>query len=140
MTGPSTSKGASANCSPTPSGCRSAWRSPAPPCRIARRPPGGFCPPGRGLGRACAGFWADQGYKSAPLQRALQPAAELEFVGAAANQKGFAVQPKRWRVEATFAGAMNWRRRRSDYESDPLHSRAFFQAAFTGLLLNRICR
>ena len=59
-------------------------------------------------------LWADHGYKSEPLRAALHPQAELEFVGAAPGQKGFAVQPCRWRIEGSFSWASNWRRLRSD--------------------------
>lgn len=90
--------------------------------------------------RSLRRLWADQGYKSEPLRAALRPKAELEFVGATPGQKGFAVQPCRWRIEGSFSWASNWRRLRSDYEQNPLHSRAFFLSAFTGLLLNRLCR
>nr|WP_228845392.1 IS5 family transposase [Phototrophicus methaneseepsis] len=61
-----------------------------------------------------------------------------EVVEANADQKGFAVQPRRWVVERTFAWFGKFRRLSKDYEVDPINSAGFIYLASIRLLLNRL--
>ncbi len=45
---------------------------------------------------------------------------QLDIVARDPQQKGFAVQPRRWVVERTFAWLGKFRRLSKDYERDPL--------------------
>ncbi len=62
----------------------------------------------------------------------------LEIVVKPKEQKGFAVLPRRWVVERTFAWLGQWRRLGKDYEQSPRSQEAFMQIAMIGLMLNRI--
>jgi len=62
----------------------------------------------------------------------------LEIVVKPEGQKGFAVLPRRWVVERTFAWLGQWRRLAKDYEQSPRSAEAFMQIAMIGLMLNRI--
>jgi len=62
----------------------------------------------------------------------------LEIVVKPEGQKGFAVLPRRWVVERTFAWLGQWRRLAKDYEQSPRSTEAFMQIAMIGLMLNRL--
>lgn len=84
-------------------------------------------------------IWVDQGYQGELVtwfDEQWQIA--LEVVRADPNQKGFAVQPRRWVVERTFAWFGKFRRLSKDYEVDPLSSEGFLYLASIRLLLNRL--
>jgi len=89
-------------------------------------------------------IWADGGYAGQLVEwlwalRARRKI-RLELVKRAQGQRGFAVLPKRWIVERTFAWLLKWRRLRSDYERRLAHSEALIQIAMIGLMLRRLAR
>jgi putative transposase len=59
-------------------------------------------------------------------------------VRAEEGQVGFAVQPRRWVVERTFAWLGKYRRLSKDYEVDPLSSEGFIYLASISTLLKRL--
>ena len=84
-------------------------------------------------------IWVDRGYRGElELWFDEQWQIALEIVEAEADQKGFAVQPRRWVVERTFSWFGKFRRLSKDYESDPISSEGFIYLASIRLLLNRI--
>ena len=86
-------------------------------------------------------LWVDGGYQGEAIRTWVAEVKkthkiDLEVV---ANQgAGFAVVPRRWVVERTFAWLMNFRRHARDYEVLTHHSEAFIQIAMIHLLLKRI--
>lgn len=64
----------------------------------------------------------------------------VAVVSRPAGQRGFAVLPRRWVVERTFAWLMRWRRLVRDYERLPETHEAFVKWAMIGLMLNRLAR
>lgn len=65
----------------------------------------------------------------------------VEVVRRLQNQQGFAVQPRRWVVERTFAWLLRWRRLVRDYEQRIDVSQAMIYVAMSSLLLRRLsCR
>lgn len=82
-------------------------------------------------------IWADQGYRGDKLQRVADGCSiELEVVER--TEPGFAVQPKRWVVERTFAWLGKHRRLSKDYERLPQMSECFVYQAMTSLMLKRL--
>lgn len=57
-----------------------------------------------------------------------------------ADQKGFAVIPRRWAVERTFAWITAHRRLARDYERDPKHSEAMIRWASINTMTRRLAR
>ena len=64
----------------------------------------------------------------------------VEIVGAKPGQKGFAVQPRRWVIERTFAWISRCRRLARDHEATTSSAIAFFVLAAATVLLRRIAR
>jgi transposase len=62
----------------------------------------------------------------------------VEVVKKPLDQIGFAVLPRRWVVERTFAWLLRWRRLARDYERLPETHEAFVKWAMVGLMLNRL--
>jgi len=62
----------------------------------------------------------------------------LEIVRKPADQRGFAVLPRRWVVERTFSWLLRWRRLVRDYERLPQTHEAMVKWAMVGLMLNRL--
>ncbi len=62
----------------------------------------------------------------------------LEIVSKPPEQVGFAVQPRRWVVERTFAWLATYRRLSKDYEELPESSEAWIYAASIHLMLRRL--
>jgi putative transposase len=84
-------------------------------------------------------LWADKGYQGELAQWLMQREhIQLEIVGAAPDQQGFAVQPRRWVVERTFAWLNHCRRLSKDYERCPISSEATIYLVSIRTLLNRI--
>jgi putative transposase len=84
-------------------------------------------------------LWADQGYQgelSDWLHEQFQ--IQLDIVMAQPGQIGFAVQPRRWVVERTFAWLGKFRRLSKDYERCPLTSEATIYLASISTLLKRL--
>jgi transposase len=64
----------------------------------------------------------------------------LSIVRKPADQKGFAVLPRRWVVEQTLAWLTAHRRLARDYERDPTISEAMIRWAAIGLMTRRLAR
>jgi len=84
-------------------------------------------------------LWADKSYQG-ELRDWLDEHfhIQLEIVTAEAGQVGFAVQPRRWVVERTFAWLGKFRRLSKDYERCVLHSEATLYLASICTLLKRL--
>jgi putative transposase len=83
--------------------------------------------------------WADGGYAGALLVWALVTAGlVVEVVAKPAGATTFAVLPKRWIVERTFAWLGRCRRLSKDYEALPATSEAWIHVAMTHLMLKRL--
>lgn len=83
--------------------------------------------------------WVDGGYFGTLLVWAWQKLGlVLEVVKRAAEQKGFAVLPRRWVVERTFAWLSYHRRLSKDYERSTTTSETFVHIAMTRLMLRRL--
>ena len=84
-------------------------------------------------------IWVDKGYQGdLELWFMQEWQIALEIVSAQADQKGFAVQPRRWVVERTFAWLGKYRRLSKDYERITLCSEAFIYLASIRTLLKRL--
>lgn len=83
-------------------------------------------------------LWADQVYQG-ELEAFLYNMwhIQLEIVRAEAGQKAFAVQPRRWVVERTFAWLTRHRRLTKDYEKSPLSSEGMIYLASVRTMLRR---
>jgi transposase len=65
----------------------------------------------------------------------------VEVVRRLQEQQGFAVQPRRWVVERTFAWLLRWRRLVRDYEQRIDAAQTMIYVAMSSLLLHRLsCR
>ena len=100
---------------------------------------------GIGLLRASREHWptlqrcfADSAYAGPRVATAT--AIAVEVVSAAPGQKGFAVQPRRWVVERSFAHAGRCRRLARDHEATPDAALGFFILASAMLLVRRLAR
>jgi transposase len=62
----------------------------------------------------------------------------VEVVKKPADQQGFAVLPRRWVVERTFAWIMRCRRLGRDYERLPATSEAMVKWAMIGIMTRRL--
>lgn len=90
-------------------------------------------------------IFADMGYVSEPLQMELEKdSVKLEIVKKGSNptpedkeKRGFAIGPKRWIVERSFAWLGKFRRFSKDYELILTSSKALILMAFMKLLLQR---
>jgi putative transposase len=81
----------------------------------------------------------DQGYKECLAEwMKAHTTIELEVIEKPADQKGFAVIPKRWVVERTFAWLGRNRRLSKDYERRPECSESFLYLGSIHLLLKRL--
>jgi putative transposase len=84
-------------------------------------------------------LWADGGYAGKLLVWALVAGGwVIEIVAKPANATGFAVLPKRWIVERTFAWLGRSRRLSKDYEGLPATSEAWIHVAMIHLMLKRL--
>jgi putative transposase len=84
-------------------------------------------------------LWADGAYDSAPLaQEVAAHGCTLEITRPPAGTRGFAVAPKRWTAERTFAWLTHQRRLRVDYEHLPAVVEAFIDLAMIRLLVRRL--
>jgi len=105
-----------------------------------------------GAGRLLAGLkplvprlkkiWADGAYTGKELAQWCKEYGgwEVEIVGRDPETQGFAVQPRRWVVERTFAWLVRNRRLRSDYERKLQTSEVRIEVAIIRLLLRRRAR
>lgn len=86
--------------------------------------------------------WADGGY-SGPLVAGYAAANDcrVEIVVKPADQKGFAVLPRRWVVERTFGWLGKYRRLAGrDFETTPASSEAWIRICMSNLMLRRLAR
>jgi transposase len=85
--------------------------------------------------------FADGGFAGRLLDWAQQCLATTQhIVRKAAGQQGFAVIPRRWAVERTFAWLTAHRRLARDYERDPAVSEAMIRWAAINTITRRIAR
>lgn len=89
-----------------------------------------------------AKIWADGAYTSEKLARwcGQYGGWELEIVGRDPDVQGFAVQPRRWVVERSFAWLVRNRRLRIDYERKVQTSETLIEVAFIRFLLRRLAQ
>jgi len=89
-----------------------------------------------------AKIWADGAYTSGKLAHWCKRYGgwELEIVGRDPEVQGFAVQPRRWVVERSFAWLVRNRRLRIDYERKLQTSETLIEVAFIRLLIRRLAR
>ncbi len=87
-------------------------------------------------------IWADGAYTSKKLARWCEQYGgwELEIVGRDPEAQGFAVQPRRWVVERSFAWLVRNRRLRIDYERRVQTSETLVEVAFIRLLVRRLVK
>ena len=96
------------------------------------------------LGASCrpwpflARCWADRAYAGERVATASP--VTIALVGAAENQKGFAVHPRRWVIERTFAWIGRCRRLARDHEATTSSALAFFVLAAAMILVRRLAR
>ena len=86
-------------------------------------------------------IWVDQGYNGpefAKWVRSQKPKLEVEVVEKEPNQKGFAVQKRRWVVERTFGWLMKHRRLVRNYEAKTRNAESFAYVAMIGVMLRRL--
>ena len=83
--------------------------------------------------------WVDRRYKRHMVEWAAAVGGWIvEVVAKPKEQKGFAVLPRRWVVERTFAWLGRCRRLSKDYEALPETSEAWLQVAMIHLMLKRL--
>jgi putative transposase len=88
--------------------------------------------------RLCV-IWADGGYAGSLLLWALVVGGWIiEIVKKPEDAQGFAVLPKRWIVERTFAWLARYRRLSKDDEERPNSSEAWIQIAMIDRMLHRL--
>jgi putative transposase len=87
-----------------------------------------------------AKIWADGAYTSGKLARWCKGYGgwDVEIVGRDPEVQGFAIQPRRWVVERSFAWLVRNRRLRIDYERRIQTSETLIEAAFIRMLLRRL--
>jgi putative transposase len=95
----------------------------------------------RAAGLRLAKVWVDGGYQAGFARWAR---AELgwavEAVARPPGTKGFAVLPRRWVVERSFAWAGRYRRLSKDYEALTQTSEAMIWAALGGTMLRKLAK
>lgn len=90
-------------------------------------------------------FWADSTYNGLKIMDQLRTwfprrGLHVEVVRAKEGAKGFAVQPKRWIIERTFAWLTSNRRLVRDYEEREVNSEAMILIAMSKLMLKRLAK
>lgn len=84
-------------------------------------------------------IWADGGYAGQLVGWAKAVGRwPIEVVKKPAEQRGFAVLPRRWVVERTFAWLGRYRRLSKDYEERPGSSETMIRIAMINLMLHRL--
>lgn len=86
-------------------------------------------------------MWADGGYAGRFVSWAKELfGLAIEIVRKLEGQRGFAVLPRRWVVERTFAWITKCRRLALDYERRIDHAESMVHLAMIGLMLRRLAR
>ena len=86
-------------------------------------------------------LWVDGGYAGedfADAAREDRPKLEVEVVKRSDDTSGFAVLPRRWVVERTFAWLMQHRRLVRDYEQTDASAQAWIYVAIIRVMLRRL--
>jgi len=86
-------------------------------------------------------LWVDGAYSGQDLKAwvaSLKATHKIDLEVVERTEPGFAVLPRRWVVERTFAWLLNYRRLSKDYEVLTCNSEAFIQIAMIHLLLKRL--
>ncbi|MBT3602766.1 MAG: IS5 family transposase [Candidatus Latescibacteria bacterium] len=86
-------------------------------------------------------LWVDGGYRGDALKAwvaNLKQTHKIDLEVVKRTEPGFAVLPRRWVVERTFAWLFNFRRLSKDYEVRTRNSEAFIHIAMINLLLKRL--
>ncbi len=92
-------------------------------------------------GRRLGKVWVDGGYQAGVVAWAVAELGhDLKVVGRPPGTKGFAVVPRRWVVERSFAWIGRYRRLSKEYEALTETSEAMIWAAFGATLLRRSAR
>lgn len=92
-------------------------------------------------GRALGKIWVDGGYQQGCVAWAqAELGYPLEVVTRPPGRKGFAVLPRRWVVERSFAWIGRYRRLSKDYEALTSTSEAMLWAAFGTTMLRRLAK
>ena len=86
--------------------------------------------------------WVDEGYQNNAVAETIQNDLQvvLEIVAKPVGQKGFAVVPRRWVVERTFAWLGRYRRLSKDYEYHVETSQAMIYLAMSHLMVRRLAQ
>ena len=87
-------------------------------------------------------LYADGGYSGAAFQKAAKRGIaklDVEIVRRSAAARGFAVLPKRWVVERTFAWLNRCRRLARDWERFNRKALAFLRLASIRLMTRKLC-
>ena len=93
----------------------------------------------KAAGRRLGKVWGDGGYKAGVVRWAeAELGYLLEVVARAPGTKGFAVLPRRWVVERSFAWLGRYRRLSKEYEALTAVSEGMIWAAFGSTLLRRL--
>ncbi len=95
-----------------------------------------------GVGKKLRKIWVDGSYRGPRLLDWVANHCRfcLEFVLRPDGQKGFAVLPRRWVVERTFAWFSLHRRLTRDYEVLTTSSEAMIYIAMTRIMVRRLAR
>jgi putative transposase len=82
--------------------------------------------------------YADRAYAGPRVAGATQ--IRVDLVGPKPGRRGFAVQPRRWVIERTFAWTGRCRRPARNHEATPSSAIAFFVLAAAAVLLRRLVK
>ncbi|MCZ4101787.1 transposase [Streptomyces sp. H39-C1] len=82
--------------------------------------------------------WVDAGYNNGVVRHGAAHGIDVEVVARDKEQKGFVVQPIRWRVEQTFGIMSRYRRLHRDYEALPDRSRSIIHWAMVNSMTTRL--
>jgi putative transposase len=95
----------------------------------------------KAAGRALGKIWVDGGYQQGCVTWAQgELGYPLEVVARPSESKGFAVLPRRWVVERSFAWIGHYRRLSKDYEALTATSEAMIWTAFATTMLRRLAK
>lgn len=95
----------------------------------------------KAAGRRLGKIWVDGGYKAGVVAWAeTEVGYVLEVVARPAGTTGFAVLPRRWVVERSFAWIGRFRRLSKDYEALTATSEAMIWAAVGTTMLKRLVK
>jgi putative transposase len=95
----------------------------------------------KAAGRALGKIWVDGGYQAGVVTWAeAELGYALEVVARPSGSTGFAVLPRRWVVERSFAWIGRYRRLSKDYEALTTTSEGMIWAAFGTTMLRRLAK